>query len=124
MPLALVIDDDAQVRELVCVVLKRAGFDIVAAKDGREGLEACNANKPDVVITDIFMPHQDGIDVLREIKSLPVPPRVVVISGGSPRMQLDFLEIAQKLGADSVLHKPFTRDQLLEAVTVDLAQRA
>lgn len=124
MPLALVIDDDAQVRELVCVVLKRAGYDIVSAKDGREGLEACSANRPDVVITDIFMPHQDGIDVLREIKSLPTPPRVVVISGGSPRMQLDFLEIAQKLGADSVLHKPFTRDQLLEAVAADLAQRA
>jgi CheY-like chemotaxis protein len=69
-----------------------------------------------VVITDIFMPHQDGIDVLREIKSLTNAPRVVVISGGSPRMQLDFLEIAQKLGADSILYKPFTRGQLLEAV--------
>lgn len=124
MPLALVIDDDTQVRELVCVMLKRAGYDIVSAKDGREGLGACKAQKPDVVITDIFMPHQDGIDVLREIKSLPAPPRVVVISGGSPRMQLDFLDIAQKLGADSILHKPFTRDQLLEAVTPGQAQSA
>lgn len=124
MPLALVIDDDAQVRELVCVMLKRAGYDIVSAKDGREGLETCKAKRPDVVVTDIFMPHQDGIDVLREIKSLPMPPRVVVISGGSPRMQLDFLQIAQKLGADSVLHKPFTRDQLLEAVATGSVQRA
>ena len=124
MPLALVIDDDTQVRELVCVMLKRAGYDIVAAKDGREGLGACKTQRPDVVITDIFMPHQDGIDVLREIKSLPTPPRVVVISGGSPRMQLDFLEIAQKLGADSILNKPFTRDQLLEAVGSGPAHRA
>lgn len=121
MSLALIIDDDAQVRELVTLMLRRAGFDVVSAKDGREGLEACRAKNPDVVVTDIFMPHQDGIDVLREIKSLPNAPRVVVISGGSPRMQLDFLEIAQKLGADSILYKPFTRDQLLEAVMPDAA---
>ncbi len=124
MSLALVIDDDTQVRELICVILKRAGFEILSAKDGREGLAACKANNPDVVITDIFMPHQDGIDVLREIKSMAAPPRVVVISGGSPRMQLDFLEIAHKLGADCVLHKPFTRDQLIEAVTAEQAQPA
>lgn len=116
MSLALVIDDDSQVRELVCIMLRRAGYTVVSAKDGREGLSACKEQKPDVVITDVFMPHQDGIDVLREIKSVPRPPRVVVISGGSPRMQLDFLEIAQKLGADSILYKPFTREQLLEAV--------
>lgn len=121
MPLALVIDDDTQVRELVCLMLRRAGFEVVSAKDGREGIVVCQASKPDVVVTDIFMPHQDGIDVLREIKALPKPPRVVVVSGGSPRMQLDFLEIAQKLGADSILYKPFTRDQLIEAVTVDAA---
>ena len=124
MSLALVIDDDTQVRELVCIMLKRAGFEVVSATDGREGLATCKAKNPDVVITDIFMPHQDGIDVLREIKSLPAPPRVVVISGGSPRMQLDFLEIAQKLGADSILYKPFTRDQLIEAVTDSPAQYA
>lgn len=117
MPKALVIDDDAQVRELVSVILRRAGFEVASATDGRQGIAACNENRPDVVVTDIFMPHQDGIDVLREIKALPTPPRVVVISGGSPRMQLDFLEIAQKLGADSVLHKPFTQDQLLAAVS-------
>ncbi|HNB28357.1 MAG TPA: response regulator [Alphaproteobacteria bacterium] len=124
MSLALVIDDDTQVRELICVILKRAGFEVLSAKDGREGLATCKANHPDVVVTDIFMPHQDGIDVLREIKSMATPPRVVVISGGSPRMQLDFLEIAQKLGADFVLHKPFTRDQLIEAVTTEEARRA
>lgn len=121
MSLALIIDDDTQVRELVCLMLRRAGFEVVSAKDGREGLATCRQNNPDVVITDIFMPHQDGIDVLREIKSLPNAPRVVVISGGSPRMQLDFLEIAQKLGADSILYKPFTRDQLLEAVAPQAA---
>jgi CheY-like chemotaxis protein len=117
MSVALVIDDDIQVRELICVMLGRSGYEVLAAKDGRDGIELCKARKPDVVVTDIFMPHQDGIDVLREIKALPVAPRVVVCSGGSPRMQLDFLDIAQKLGADSILHKPFTRDQLLAAVS-------
>ena len=65
--------------------------------------------------TDILLASQNA-GKLAEIKSLTNAPRVVVISGGSPRMQLDFLEIAQKLCADSILYKPFTRGQLLEAV--------
>ncbi len=116
MPTALVIDDDVQVRNLTSLILRRAGYDVREANDGKEGLEACRTQMPDIVVTDVFMPHQDGIDVLREVKSLANPPRVVMISGGSPRMQLDFLEIGKKLGADSIVHKPFTHEQLMQAV--------
>lgn len=117
MSLALVIDDDAQVRCLVATMLARAGYRVAQARDGEEGIEICTALDPDVIVTDIFMPHQDGIDVLRAAKSKSRHPRVVAISGGSPRLQMDFLEIAGKLGADAVLQKPFTPNQLLAAVT-------
>jgi two-component system, OmpR family, response regulator CpxR len=117
MALAVVIDDDAQVRCLVAMMLKRAGYEVAQAKDGEEGIELCTSLDPEVIVTDIFMPRQDGIDVLREVKTRAKQPRVVAISGGSPRLQLDFLNVAEKIGADAVVQKPFTPSQLLQAVT-------
>lgn len=117
MVLAVVIDDDAQVRLLVAMMLRRAGYEVAQAKDGEEGIELCHTLEPDVVVTDIFMPRQDGIDVLREVKTNVKQPRVVAISGGSPRLQVDFLNVAESLGADAIVQKPFTPTQLLQAVT-------
>ena len=117
MALAVVIDDDAQVRCLIAMMLKRAGYEVAQAKDGGEGIELCTSLDPEVIITDIFMPRRDGIDVLREVKARARQPRVVAISGGSPRLQLDFLNVAEKMGADAVVQKPFTPSQLLQAVT-------
>lgn len=119
MALAVVIDDDAQVRCLVAMMLARAGYEVAQAKNGEEGIELCNALEPEVVVTDIFMPRRDGIDVLREVKAHAKQPRVVAISGGSPRLQVDFLSVADKMGADAVVPKPFTPSQLLQAVTGD-----
>ena len=117
MALAVVIDDDAQVRCLIAMMLKRAGYEVAQAKDGGEGIALCSSLDPEVIVTDIFMPRQDGIDVLREVKARAKQPRVVAISGGSPRLQLDFLNVAEKMGADAVIQKPFTPSQLLQAVT-------
>ena len=117
MALAVVIDDDAQVRCLVALMLKRAGYEVAQAKDGGEGIALCASLDPEVVVTDLFMPRQDGIDVLREVKARAKQPRVVAISGGSPRLQLDFLNVAEKMGADAIVQKPFTPSQLLQAVT-------
>jgi CheY-like chemotaxis protein len=114
---AVVIDDDAQVRCLIAMMLKRAGYEIAQAKDGEEGIELCSSLEPEVVVTDIFMPRRDGIDVLRAVKTHAKQPRVVAISGGSPRLQMDFLNVAEQLGADAVVQKPFTPSQLLQAVT-------
>lgn len=114
----LVVDDDEFVRSMVVRVLQRAGYNVSEASDGEQGIKACGALSPDVVITDIFMPHQDGIDVLRHLKSgSGARPRVLVISGGSPRMRgMDYLEVAKKLGADAVVQKPFAPQDLIDAV--------
>jgi CheY-like chemotaxis protein len=119
MALAVVIDDDAQVRCLVAMMLARAGYEVAQAKNGEEGIELCSSLAPEIVVTDIFMPRRDGIDVLREVKTHAKQPRVVAISGGSPRLQVDFLGVAEKMGADAVVPKPFTPSQLLQAVTGD-----
>jgi two-component system, OmpR family, response regulator CpxR len=117
MATAVVIDDDAQVRCLVAMMLKRAGYEVAQAKDGEEGIELCATLDPEVIVTDIFMPRLDGIDVLRAAKARTRQSRVVAISGGSPRLQVDFLQVAERLGADAIVQKPFTPSQLLQAVT-------
>jgi len=113
----LVIDDDDHVRSMIVTVLQRAGYAVSEAQDGDQGIRLMEINRPDVVVTDIFMPHQDGIGVLQRAKSVPGPrPKVIAISGGSPRVQGDYLDAAKILGADGILQKPFTPSSLIEII--------
>lgn len=115
---ALVIEDDTLMRDLMGEILRRAGYRVHEAIDGLDGMAQFAALVPELVVTDVFMPDCDGIEVLRETKQRNAATRVVVVSGGSPLLpRMDFLEVAGKLGADAVLAKPFTPAELLAAVT-------
>lgn len=115
---ALVVEDDELVRALMAEILRTAGYSVFEAVNGADGLAQARAVLPDVVVTDIFMPAQDGIEVLREIKRELPATRVVAVSGGSLRVpQLDMLTVATKLGADATVNKPFTPTELLVAAT-------
>lgn len=117
-PCALVIEDDAIVRALIAEILLTAGFRVYEAEDGADGIVQARAVLPAVVVTDIFMPVQDGIEVLRHLKREMPGTRVVAVSGGSPRVPLlDMLTVASKLGADAIVAKPFTPAELLVAVS-------
>jgi CheY-like chemotaxis protein len=119
----LVIDDDFLVRSMIVMVLQRAGYAVTEAPDGEQGIRLMEADLPDVIVTDIFMPHQDGIGVLQHAKSSPDPrPKVIAISGGSPRVQGDYLDAAKRLGADAIIQKPFAPDSLIEAIERALAE--
>lgn len=114
MKLVLVIDDEAAVRAVLDRILRRAGYDVVQACNGSEGLERIEQDAPDLVITDLVMPEREGLDTITEIgkrfQGLPV-----IAMTGADAGEL-YLSIAGKLGAVRVLSKPFTNDQLLEAV--------
>ncbi len=120
----LVIDDDAQVRGYIALVLQRAGYDVSVAADGAEGLRMNQELSPDIVISDIFMPGKDGLEVLREVKAEPHGPTLIAISGGSPRVPGDYLNVARNFGADAVLQKPFSPDKILEAISDCIAAAA
>lgn len=111
----LVIDDEEQLCEVLEKILVREGFEVIKARNGIEGMNCFKQVRPDVVITDIFMPNKDGIEVITEL--LCVNPDIAVIAiSGMGLCQLDALDLALLLGAKGVLEKPFTRKQLLEAV--------
>lgn len=83
----LIIDDDAEVRHLLSIRLRRAGFTVGEAADGGEGLAAVHQETWDLVLLDLAMPNVDGFDFLTEIRSVPSPPVVVITQFDEPESQ-------------------------------------
>lgn len=110
----LVADDDEAVRFTVRDFLETAGHSVLEVRNGRECMEVLSrVDGIDLAVVDIIMPEMDGVDVMREVKRLHPKLPIVVMSGGGRARNLDLLEVAESLGADRVLAKPFTQEQLL-----------
>ena len=112
----LVIDDDHLVRYALAKTLLSAGYEVATAADGRRGMAVLRAEHSDVVITDIIMPEQEGIDTIIQIRRERPGVKIIAISGGGRIRNIDFLEMAQSLGANDVLAKPFGVDELLSCL--------
>jgi DNA-binding NtrC family response regulator len=110
----LVIDDDPDIRDLVKATLASAGHQVSVAADGREGVQQCRAARPDLVITDLFMPEQEGIETIKQLRMESPDLRIVAISGKPTAGTM--LEVAKRLGAHAALAKPFMADELLKVV--------
>ncbi|HXP31372.1 MAG TPA: response regulator, partial [Stellaceae bacterium] len=112
----LLVDDDPAVRDALGMVLEAEGYQVVSAGDGRQALAAYPELRPDLVITDVIMPHETGLAVLTGIKRMNPAAKVVVMSGGGRTTAIDFLAMASKLGATAVIDKPCDLDELLTIV--------
>jgi CheY-like chemotaxis protein len=121
MPSVLVVDDEDQVRQLIRETLEQAGYEVREARDGKEGLERYRAKPTDLVIMDILMPDQDGLESIMTLRREFPACRVIAITGGSDMIGiLNFLDVAKMLGARRTLQKPFEMKILLEAVAAEL----
>lgn len=116
MPLVLVIDDDEALLDVIQWVLNSAGFRIVTARNGAEGLKRYDAAKPDLVITDLVMPEAEGIETILALRRRDPGVRIIAMSGGSSVGPAGFLRIAQGAGAMYTLSKPFSTDELVAVV--------
>ncbi|HXM38562.1 MAG TPA: response regulator [Gemmatimonadales bacterium] len=112
----IVIDDEEPIRRLIRRVLESNGYSVFEASDGGAGLKLLAQEAADLVITDIFMPGEDGIVTLRRIRKEFPSTKVIVISGGDSTGALDMRDQAQSLGAVRTLGKPFTATELLRLV--------
>lgn len=110
----IVIDDQDSVRDTLRDNLMADGFAVVTAGNGVEGLKLVESGwHPDVVITDILMPHNDGLEIIMSIKRNSYPVRIIAISGGGGYTKSgELLGMAKKFGADAILHKPIDFDRL------------
>ena len=120
----LIIDDEPLMRTLLQDILEKEGHSVQVASDGRSGLALWRQNPADLVLTDIFMPEKDGIEVILEIKRSRPEAKVVVMSGGGQARQLEMVGAATMLGADRAIQKPFDREGILALIRSLLGERA
>lgn len=116
----LVVDDRRDVLEFLRLALERAGYEVQTAENGRAALERLRAHPADLLITDIFMPEADGMETIDQVRTRYPRTRLIAMSGGANHMQ-DYLAIAEQIGVDATLRKPFTMEELLRAVRSVLA---
>ena len=115
----LIIDDDPDTRDLIQHTLNSAGHQTHTASEGREGLKHFLRNVVELVITDLFMPEVDGLEVIGGLRThFPQLP-IIATSGHTP----DLLSVARKMGSNEILHKPFSTDELLALVQKVLSRR-
>ena len=112
----LIIDDQEPVRMLLKRVLEDAGYQVVEAANGRQGLECFRANPADLVITDLAMPEMDGLELILELTRAFLDVKVIAMSG----VASEELQAAKLLGARHTFPKPFDLPMLLRAVQYEL----
>lgn len=112
----LVVEDDEQVRTMLCMTLRQAGYETVEADSGRSAREVQARQPADLVVTDIIMPEEDGLETIMHFRKNYPRTRLIAISGGGRVDARDFLKDAQLLGAAVTFQKPVDRRQLLGAV--------
>jgi two-component system response regulator MtrA len=105
----LLVEDDASIREIVSIGLSAAGFRLVAATDGRDGLARARAGGFDAVILDVMLPSMDGFEVCREIRKFSKVPVVMLTA----RADLVDVVVGLESGADDYVKKPFELPELV-----------
>lgn len=112
----LVIDDDDQMRVLLRQVMEWAGYEVMEAADGRAGMQKHRRQQADLVITDLIMPEQEGLETIGLLRKEFPQTKIIAISGGGRIGPEAYLPAAQELGADRVFSKPFDVRELAGAV--------
>jgi DNA-binding response OmpR family regulator len=122
----LIVDDEPDVRESIAKTLARAGHQVDTADDGQSGLQAYLAQGADLIITDVIMPGQHGVDFIKQLRDEGCTARIIAISGGGNVAAVGYtpgaitttayLAAANKVGANAVLTKPFELRELLDLV--------
>jgi DNA-binding NtrC family response regulator len=109
----LVVDDDLELLRSLVEGLTRAGYQVDAAIDGRQGYKRVLAGAPDVVVIDIIMPTQEGIETIMAIRAARPDTRIVAMSGGGRIGPCPLLALASHLGAHATIAKPFRQAALV-----------
>ena len=112
----ILIDDDDEFRDMLSRMLERAGYRVRGAQNGKIGVRFFKEDPPDLVITDLFMPEQEGLETIRELIRLDPKIKIMAISGGCTSLGLDFLPFAEALGAVCIMPKPFSRKDILREI--------
>jgi two-component system sensor kinase len=117
----LVIEDQPDVRENIDAILELEGYEVMMAEDGEMGIEMAKLHQPDLILCDVMMPKLDGFGVVKALRQNPVTATVPLIFL-TAKADRPSLRQGMDLGADDYLTKPFTLDELIDAVTARLSK--
>jgi len=113
----LVVDDVAAMRVSMAAALEAAGHAVTLASSGSRALSCVESDRFDVIVTDIWMPDGDGLRLIKQIRERPDAPRVIVVTGGGPKLSIEMAgSLAEVWGANHVLVKPFDDRRLVSLV--------
>ena len=111
----LLVDDDREIVESMRIALEAAGYAVLVARDGNQGLAIAEREDPDLVILDMMMPKRSGFLVLEKLRrTRPVPVRIIMVTANEGSRHKAY---AETLGVDDYIRKPFAMDRLLASVT-------
>lgn len=111
----LVVDDTPSTRELISSYLRKQGYEVIEANNGKEALVSAVDYQPKVIITDIVMPEMNGFELCRSLKKNPNTKSLKIVVCTSKNQNIDRLW-GMRQGADVYLTKPFTEEEILQAV--------
>jgi len=112
----LIVDDDAQIRKLLRIILAREGYTIEEAPDGHAALTAFQRQPADLIITDLIMPRKEGIETIMDLRKLNPAVKIIAISGGGQLDPQTYLSFASGLGAAVTMSKPIDTGKLVASV--------
>ena len=114
----LIVDDNTVLLEMLNEALVEKGFDVLCCNDGEVAQQKFSEFKPDIVLTDIVMPGIDGIELLLGLRKINPNIKIIAMSGGNRGHAETYLHMAEKLGANVILVKPFEISELLEQIKI------
>jgi len=120
----LVVDDEDHARDSICALLEAHGYATVTAADGYAALREVERQRPDLVLTDLFMPELDGIELIGRLRDIAPQIPIIAMANRCKPFAVDYAEIATKLGAFTGLTKPLDSLHLLEVLDGALAGSA
>jgi DNA-binding response OmpR family regulator len=112
----LIVDDDEQIRVLLQQMMEWAGFDVLVAENGKIAMQMQSRQPADLVITDLIMPEQEGLETISRLKKDYAGIKIIAISGGGRIGPEAYLPAALELGADLVFSKPFDVQEVVDSV--------
>lgn len=116
MGIILIVDDEENVRDVFKRALENAGHKAITAKNGIACEEMYLEHKPDIVIIDIIMPDQEGIETILKLKAADKNVKIIAVSGGGMGSAFSYLDSALKLGAKAAFEKPVDLNELINKV--------
>lgn len=112
----LVVDDEADIRDMLSQILDDMGYEVLLAEDGKEGLRKAQLLKPDLILLDISMPQMDGAEVCLELKQKKSTEKIPVVLMTALGERIDKLGTMREIGGFPTFVKPFDTEELIGTI--------